>query len=350
MRRFWVHNSWWVKRLALLPVHLAVFAVAVFFLVRLMPGDPVLTIAGNEQLTPGQYEEIREALGMSGSLFSQFVSYVARIATLDLGTSLIDGSDVLDQIATRLPSTMEIAVLAMIVSVTLAVVSGILVLLRPHNVIARGVSVWGTSAGAVPDFCIGVVGIMVFYSFLRWAPAPIGRYDPLLSAPPRITGFPLADAALSGDTVLLASMIQHLWLPVLVLALGSTPTLLKGLLRALHRSRKEDSTLFRIATGAPRAVVLASIMRRALPTMVTMLGTVFGFLLGGAIIIERLFSIPGMGQFAINAVNRSDLVALQGFLIVVGAVTLVLFLLVDVANMLLDPRRRPGAAIEGVSA
>jgi peptide/nickel transport system permease protein len=94
-------------------------------------------------------------------------------------------------------------------------------------------------------------------------------------------------------------------------------------------------------------MVLSSIARRALPSTIAMFGTIFGFMLGGAVIVEQLFAMPGMGEYAVQAVTRSDFVALQGFLLIVAAVSLIIFLFVDVVNMILDPRRRPGAVTEG---
>ncbi len=346
-KRLWQKNSWWIRRVALLPVHLFLFAIAVFFLVRLIPGDPVLIVAGSDNITPEQYVEIQESLGLGGTLWDQVLVYLGRIVTLDLGRSPIDGVDVLEQIGWRFPATIEIALIAMVISITVTFVLTIFAMLRPRDPVARFVTFYARAAGAIPDFVLGVVGILVFYTILRWAPAPIGRYDPELLPPPRTTGFPLLDAALSSDTILLGSMLAHLWLPVLVLVVGSAPTIMKVLQRSIQRAIRDEATLFRVASGAPRAVVIASIVRRAMPSMVTMCGQLFGFLLGGAVVIEQLFAIPGMGQYAIQAVGRADFLALQAFLLTVATAVLVVFLLVDITNMLLDPRRRPGVAEKG---
>lgn len=348
MRGLWRRHSWWIQRVALLPLHLFLFAIVVFFLVRLIPGDPVMVVAGSDDISPEQYAQIQEALGLTGSLWDQLLGFLGRVVTLDLGRSPIDGLDVQEQIAWRLPATVEIAVLAMVLSVASTFALTIFAMLRPRNWIARWVTFYARSAGAIPDFVLGVVGILVFYTVLQWAPAPIGRYDAGLRPPPRTTGFPLLDAALSSDAILMASMIAHLWLPVLVLVVGSAPTIMKVLQRSIQRAMADEATQFRIASGAPRRAVIASIVRRAMPSMVTMCGQLFGFLLGGAVIIEQLFAIPGMGQYAIQAVGRTDFLALQAFLLTVAAAVLVVFLVVDLTNMILDPRRRPGVVAKGV--
>lgn len=347
MNSLWSANGWWIQRMLLVPVHLFAFAIVVFFLVRLIPGDPVLVVAGPDQLSQEQYEEIQAALGLSGPLWQQLVTYLGRLATGDLGRSPIDNMNVLDQMMIRLPATLELALLAMTFAILLTIVLTIFCMLRPNNVLARGLGVYARSAGAIPDFVLGVASILLFYAVLRWAPAPIGRYQPGLLPPPRITGFPLLDALLTADWILVRSMVNHLWLPVLVLVVGSVPTIMKVLLRSVQRATADEATLFRIASGAPQTMVLVSIIRRAMPNMVTMCGQLFGYLVGGAVIIEQLFAIPGIGQYGIQAVSRSDFVALQGFLLTVAASVLVVFFVVDVVNMLLDPRRRPGVRTKG---
>ncbi|OLT12399.1 hypothetical protein BJF78_04145 [Pseudonocardia sp. CNS-139] len=339
-------NLWWVRRLAVLPVHLFVFAVVVFFLVRLVPGDPVRSLSGGQTMTPEQYEAAREHLGLSGSIVEQLLAFLGRIGRLDLGSSVANGTSVSAEMATRLPQTAELAVLAMTLSAAVTLAVGFFVVLRPGNPLSRALAGYARAAGAVPDFCLGVAAIFVFYSVLHWAPAPIGRYDSLLNPPPRTTGFPLLDAALSSDALLLGSMLEHLVLPVLVLVVAYAPMLMKLFIRSLSQSIGDQATRFRIASGASPLMVGLSITRRALPSSVAMFGTIFGFMLGGAVIVEQLFAIPGMGEYAVQAVGRADFVALQGFLLVVGAVSLVVFFVVDVIIMLLDPRRRPGVTVE----
>jgi ABC-type dipeptide/oligopeptide/nickel transport system permease component len=343
----WAHQGWWIRRLAMLPVHLVVFAVIVFFLVRLVPGDPVAVLSGGQTMTPEQYEAARASLGLTSSLPVQLGTFLARTAALDLGSSVISGTPVLPEMLTRVPETVELAVLAMAVSALLTLVLGFLVVLRPRTLLARVVASYSRAAGAVPDFCLGVAGIFVFYSVLHWAPAPIGRYDPLLNPPPHATGFPLLDALLSSDAVLTTSMLAHLWLPVGVLVAAYAPMLVKLFVRALQQALDAQATTFRIASGAPRRTVLLSITRRALPATVAMSGTIFGFMVGGAVVVEQLFALPGMGQYAVTAVTRSDFVALRGFLLTVGFLSLLVFFLVDVVTMALDPRRRSGAAVTG---
>lgn len=347
MKAIWRRQSWWIKRLAMLPVHLFIFAIVVFFLVRLVPGDPVRVISGGQTMTPEQYDAARESLGLTGSVFTQLTTFLGNVGTGDFGESIINGAGVMDEMKRRLPETVELALLAMIVASVLTLVLGFFVVLRPRNVVSRVIAGYARAAGAIPDFCLGVLGIFVFYSVLHWAPAPIGRYDTMLNPPPQVTGFPLLDAALSSDTALLTSMAGHLWLPVAVLVIAYAPMLLKLFIRSVGQAKDAQATKFRIASGASNRMVMTSIARRGLPSTIAMFGTIFGFMLGGAVVVEQLFALPGMGEYAVQAVTRSDFVALQGFLLIVAAVSLLIFFFVDVVNMMLDPRRRPGVVTEG---
>ncbi|SDH07119.1 ABC transporter permease [Pseudonocardia oroxyli] len=347
MTHLWTRNGWWVRRLAVLPLHLLIFALVVFFLVKLIPGDPVAVLSGGQPMTPEQYEATRASLGLADPIWVQLTTFLGDAVRLDFGNSIISGIGVMDEMSTRLPETVELAVMAMTISALLALALGFLVVLRPRNAVSRVIASYARAAGAVPDFCLGVAGVFVFYSVLHWAPAPIGRYATSLNAPPRTTGFPFLDALLSSDTVLMSSMIQHLWLPIGVLVVAYAPMLLKLFIRSLDQAKNAQATRFRIASGASRPMVLLSVGRRALPSTIAMFGTIFGFMVGGAVVVEQLFAIPGMGEYAVQAVTRADFVALRGFLLVVGAVSLIVFFLVDVVTMSLDPRRRPGVATAG---
>lgn len=336
-------HRWWIGRILALPLHLMFFAIAVFALVRLIPGDPVYLMTAGTGIDQETYDRAADSLGLSGSLFDQFRNYSSQLLRLDFGSSIITGTPVMDELSVRLPQTLQLALISLFAASLLTAVIGYLVVFHPQSLVARLLGPYARAAGALPDFCLGVAGIFVFYYLLSWVPAPIGLIDPGISSPQRITGFSLIDALLTGNGAAFASIAQHLVLPVLVLAIAYAPLLLKIFVRALEDAVVAAPTMFRLSCGVPRRTVVESVARRALPTTVAMFGTVFGFLIGGAVIVEQLFAMPGMGQYAVNAVNSTDLIALQGFLLVTAGCTLVVFLVVDIVNMLLDPRRRPGA-------
>ncbi|HWK20282.1 MAG TPA: ABC transporter permease [Microbacteriaceae bacterium] len=346
LRHWWGLNRWWITRIAVLPVHIMVFAVIAFFLVRAVPGDPVLTILGGSiQYTQDDYDRVQRALGLDGGLGEQLVRYLGETVRLDLGKSMYTGRAVADEMAQRIPETLELALIALIATVAAALAAASVVVLRPRSWVARLLRVYSRMAGAVPQFILAVALIFIFYATLRWAPAPIGRTDPKTPPIQTVTGFPLLDALMTGNLEAFGSTVAHLVLPVIVMVLATTDLLLKILIASLDKAIDAPPTLFRAATGASRGVLLLSAYRRALPPMVTMSGVVFGHLLGGAVILEALFGLGAMGGYALEAVNTKDMVALQGFLLVSAVISLVLFLVVDLVNMALDPRRRPGVHV-----
>ncbi|MFD5179460.1 ABC transporter permease [Nocardia sp. NPDC058379] len=335
-------HRWWLARLAGLPVQIIAFAAVVFFIVHALPGDPVLAMTGG-RLTPEQLELARERLGLDRSLWAQFREFMTGVVHFDLGQSTATGRPVTEKLFEVLPATVELAVVGLAFTVLVALVLGFWLMTHPTGIVARVLRGYLGFAGALPDFVVGIVLIFVFYTTLHLVPAPIGRLDPLMSAPERVTGFPLLDCLLSGDTAALASMSAHLVLPISALVLYQAPVLVRLLSHATDDAIAAPCTLFRVSYGARRSTIWLSVYRRALPSMVSMLGTMLGTLLGGAIVLEKLFGLGGLGKFVVDAVSVADATAIRGFLVVVGAMTLIAFLLVDVTNMLLDPRRRPGA-------
>jgi len=342
--RFYASQRWWLLRLAALPVQLLAFALVVFFLLRAIPGDPVAMVSGG-QFTPESYRQLQHLMGLDGSLWEQLARSMARLARLDLGDSLVSGRSIATDLAVKLPLTLELAGLALLVTILLAGAASYLVITRPRSPVSWLIRHYAAAAGAVPEFALGIAAIFIFYATLHWAPAPIGLLSPRISAPMAVTGMPLIDALLAGRGDAVASIASHLALPVLVMAVAQTPALLNILLADLAAAIAAPATRFRLATGARHFVVLLSIYRRALPASVTMLGTMFGHLLGGAIVIETLFGLDGLGRYLIEAVQSSDLTTVQAVLLVSAALSLLVFLAVDLLNMLLDPRRRAGVGI-----
>jgi ABC-type dipeptide/oligopeptide/nickel transport system permease component len=339
-------QRWWMARVAALPLHLLVFVIATFFLVRAVPGDPVLILLG-QNYTPESYAALQQELGLDGSLLAQLGSYIANVARLDLGDSLMSGRPVLTEIRDRLPATLELAMLALGASVLVSVAAAYFVVMKPGNPLAKVVRGYARAAGAIPEYVIAIAAIFVFYATLQWAPAPVGRLAIEVISPPPVTGFPLLDALLDGNGEAFASILGHLVVPIGVMVLAQSALLVKLLVQGLEEQLDAPPTLFRIASGAPQRAAVASAFRRAAPPVVTMAGTLFGYMLGGAVVLESLFGFTGMGQYAVDAVNTGDVIATQGFLLVIAALALLVFLVVDLLNMIVDPRRRPGVDAEG---
>lgn len=336
-------HRWWLYRIAAFPVQLAVFGLVVFFLIRTIPGDPVRAALGPDA-SEEVYLRTQQQLGLDGSLLDQLGRFYTSLFTLDLGISTVSSRPVMDELVVRLPATIELALLCLLALVLVALPASYYAVMHPRGPLGRSIRAYARTAGAVPEFCIGVAMIFVFYAWLGWAPAPLGRVSPEASQPAPFTGMPLVDSVLTGSWSAVGSMVGHLVMPLLVSVIAQAAVVIRVLVAGLEASVDAAPTRFRIATGASRFSVVLSVYRRALPSAMTMLGTVFGYLLGGAVVIEALFGFSGIGQYMVDSVNAKDLIAMQGLLIVIGLIALTVFLLVDVAVMLLDPRRKPGLA------
>ncbi len=331
------------RRVLLTVVNFAVFVVASFFLVLLIPGDPVVVATGG-RLSGAELEAARAAYGLDGPWWQQFATFLKQMATFDLGTSIATGRPVAQELSIRVPATLELVVSGLVIATVVAVLLSHYVVTHRSRAVSRVALAYARSAGAVPEYVLGIAFLFVFYAVLRWAPAPAGRLDPILIAPDRVTGFPVLDAIIAGDGAAVGSYISHLTLPVAVMVVAHTALLMKMLIPSLDQAIDDPATRFRVASGAPRPMVLASIYRRALPAMVATIGMLFGLFLGGAVVLEALFGLGGLGQYAVDSVNSSDIFALRSFLIVTAGLCLLIYLLVDLVVMALDPRRASGAA------
>jgi peptide/nickel transport system permease protein len=327
------------------PLHLLVFAVATFFLVRSVPGDPVIARLG-QNWTMADYKRTQAALGLDGSLLDQFLRYMGNLLTLNLGNSLTTGRPVIGELAVRLPATLELALQSMALTILVSLICSYFAVMRPANVISGALRAHARAAGAIPEYVLAVIALFVFYSVLRWVPAPLGRLSPIMSPPARVSGFPMLDAIVQGQWEAAGSIFDHTILPIAVMTFAQSALLLKLLMVSLEEALDSAPTRFRIAAGATRLSVILSIYRRALPPAVIMSASLFGYMVGGAVIIETLFGFSGLGKYSVESVSTANYPALQGVLLVIATTSLLLFLLIDIVNMLMDPRRRPGVRTE----
>ncbi|MCF7549611.1 ABC transporter permease [Pseudonocardia sp. WMMC193] len=347
MSPFLARHRWWITRTLVLPLHVAVFASVAFFLVRLVPGDPVMArIDASGGFTQEDYDRAAEQMGLAGSVWSQFGRFWSELVTGNLGVSPVTGRPVWEEVMSRLPSTVELVTLGLLGCVALALVLAAITVTtrspRLHAVL-RG---YGKLAGSVPDFAVAILGLVLFFVVLQVIPAPLGRVDPRMTMPD-VTGFPLLDSVITGDWPVFAAITARYALPLAVLVLVHTPSLWRQLSLGLSEQVTASPTLFKVASGATRTSIHLSVLRRASASSVVMLGAMFGGLIGGVVVIEQLFGFGGVAQFAIGSVEQLDFVGLQGFLVVIAGLCLLVFFLVDLVNMILDPRRRPGVRVDG---
>ncbi|MFG9887717.1 ABC transporter permease [Pseudomonas sp. NY15364] len=326
-----------LARLTILVPQMFGVLLATFLLIRLLPGDPALLMLGN-MATPEQILSLRERLGLNGSIWSQFTSYLSTVVHGDLGTSMFTSNPVAVDLLDRVPATLELITYAMILTIMVSVVLAVVAVTKPNGMINRFSKVYGLAAGAVPDFWVGLLLIYFLFNVAGIAPAPFGRLDPILTAPPAVTGFLTIDTLLAGDTTAFASAVGRLWLPVLTLTIVNAGALMKMTQIVFADNYRSEFIRHARASGLSEWQLVRIAMRNSLPPIITMVGFLFGFLLGAAVLVETIFAWGGLGQYAVSAVMNSDYPALQGFVLVAAAFILIVYTVVDVLYGIADPR------------
>jgi peptide/nickel transport system permease protein len=332
--------SYTLKRIAsLLPVLLGI-TLAVFLLLRLIPGDAAVALAG-ERATPEQLAALREQLGLNQPLWLQYFAFLGNLLRLNLGSSLISGVPVLDEIRTRAAATFELSIAAMLVAIAIGIPAGVLAAVQKNRWLDQ-VTMAGSLLGvSLPVYWLGLLLVNVFAIGLNWLP-PSGRIGIAgsLSFQP-LTGFYTLDALLQLKLLALGDALTHLILPALTL--GTIPL---AIVARITRSAMLDvltQDYIRTAQAkglSQRRVIFRHALKNALLPINTTVGLQFGTLLGGAILTETIFSWPGIGSWIYDGILNRDYPVVQGGVVLVAIVFVLVNLLVDLSYGLVDPRVR----------
>ena len=314
--------------------------VVSFLLTRMLPGDPAAYFAG-PAATPESIAQIRESLGLDKPLPVQFFSYVVDLLQGDLGTSLSTGQPVLSELARRLPASLELTLLALLVSGSVGLALGIVAATRPGSLWDHLCRALVTAGVSLPTFFTGILLVYVFYFLLGWAPSPIGRLDFAYLPPPPVTGFYVIDAVLAQDWETARAAVGQLILPALTLALFTLAPIARMARGAMLQALSSDYIRTARASGLKRRqIVYGYALHNAILPVMTTLAMVFSFMLGANVLVEKVFAWPGIGSFAVEALVVSDYAAVQGFVLTMALLFVALNLVVDIAYTLLDPRIR----------
>ncbi len=312
--------------------------VITFILTRALPGDPAAYFAGGSA-TQEAVEQVRQQLGLNKPLLEQFFAYLGALSRGDLGLSLTTGQPVLQELLSRLPASLELVLVALVVACAVALPLGVLAATRPGSWIDQLCRLVTTAGVSLPTFFTGLLLAYVFYFLLGWAPSPLGRLDPMFSPPPAVTGLFVVDGLLAGDPGLAWAAGKQLMLPVATMALFVLAPIARMTRASMLAVLSADFVRTARASGLSSGTVLVTYaLRNALLPVVTTLGMVFGFMLGSSVIVEKVFAWPGVGSYAIDALTASDYAPVQGFVLAMGVLFVLLNLLVDVLYVLIDPR------------
>lgn len=309
-----------IRRLAVFVASLLVASALIFAACQALPGDVAQVMLG-QNASPQALEALRAKLGLDRPLPVRYAEWLGGLVTGDLGTSFLSRRPVAEQVAAKLEVTVSLVGGAMVLALLIAVPVGMLAAVRRRHPSGLAASVLSQVGLAIPAFWAGIMLIYVFAVKLRWLPA--NGYVPFLRSP--------------------AEWAAHLVLPVLALAVVQASVLVRYVRSAFIEVLAEDYYRTARAIGWHRLPgLLRHGVRNAALSVVTVLGLQLATLLVGAVVIESVFTLPGLGMLLLNAVSQRDLVVVQGTVMVLVAAVLVINALVDLSYLLIDPRLRAG--------
>lgn len=329
-----------LRRLGLAVLTLAGIIVVVFGVTHILPGNPAMVQAGG-YADKHTLQAIEQQMGLNQSLLTQFSSYLSSLLHGSLGTSYTTSNPVTQDLLNRLPATAELAVASTILATLIGMPLGLLAGLREGRLpdwLGRIGAIIGTS---IPLYWLGLVLIVVFYAGMHVAPAPSGEVDAFTVLPPTYTHSLILDSLISGDWSTFSNALGHLALPAITLGIVETAPILKITRSATLEVARSDYVRTAKAYGLSRREILRNdVLRNVATRVLTALGIVFGFLLGGSILVERIYDWPGIGLYAWNAVTTTDFNAIQGYILTCGVSYVLLNLAVDLLYAVVDPRIR----------
>ena len=307
-----------LRRLALLVPVVLIVGTVTFVLMQLTPGDPAAVMLGPEA-TPEQVETLRDSMGLNRPLYERYPRWLFDVLRLELGQSIFLNRPVSDAIRERITPTLQLTFYALVIAIGLGVPAGVFAALNRNSLLDRLLMLLAMSGTAIAGFFLGILLILLFAVTLRWLPS---------------SGY----VAFSDDPV---QHFRSMILPALAVGLsvaGLPARLIRSsMLDVLH----EDYIRTAVAKGLPpRRVAVGHALRNALMPAVTVFGYTLGDLLGGAVVVEIVFGLPGMGQLVVNSIARRDFPVIQGVVMSIAVLYLLTSLLVDILYVFLDPRVR----------
>jgi peptide/nickel transport system permease protein len=327
------------RRLILFAITLWLVLTFTWILTRLVGGNPAVKLAGPTP-TPAIVHGIEVKLGLDKPLLAQYFSYLGNLVRGHLGTDFFTQQSVGQEVVDRAPATLQLVAFGALLAVGLGVMLGILGAVRPGRAadqLGRLLSVLGLST---PDFFLGLLLAYFFFFRLRVFPAPIGQLPVGVTPPPKVTGFYLIDSLIAGQPGVFWAFIKQLVLPAVTLGLIYMAPILRLTRASMLESLRSDSVLYADACGLRRGFVTRYAVRQSMTLVVTYLGILLAALLGGDVLVEQVYSWGGLGQFGVDAVTNNNYPAIQAFVLIVGVLALIIYTIVDILYVVIDPRVR----------
>lgn len=324
-----------LKRLLWFIPTVAGLIAVVFFVSHVIPADPARLVAG-DTATPAQVEALRKQYGFDRPLVVQLGLYLKQLARGDLGTSLFTSRPIAEDLRRRLPATIELTLVAMLLAVGIGIPLGVICAVRRNTLIDHVLRVVTVSGLAIASFWLAIVLQLVFSMHLGWTPLN-GRLEGF--APAGVTGLFLVDSLIAGELGSFGTALSHIALPAVTLAVPGLATIVRFTRAGVLDALQSNFVLYQRAMGLPEwLIVWKYVLRNALISTVTQIGLLFGILMAGAVVVEAIFDWPGIGAYAFSSIYQSDYNAVMGFTLWAGSIFILVNLLVDLAQAMIDPR------------
>ncbi len=325
-----------VKRiLMLIPVLLGV-SIIVFLIMRVFSPDPAPIVLG-QHATIEDTEAWREANGLNDPIYIQYFNYIKGALTGDLGNSYYTKTPVTQEIFSRFPATVELAVAAIIFASIFGILIGAVSAVKKNSIFDNAGMVLALIGVSMPIFWLGILLIILFAGVLHVLPSGT-RIDPLLQ-PMGGTGFYIIDTIMIGDWEALGNTLQHLILPALALGMYSMAIITRMTRSSMLETLNQDYIRTARAKGiSERKVITHHALRNAMIPVTTVIGLQLGSLLGGAVLTETVFSWPGIGNYTVQCILKSDFPVVQGVVLLIACIFVLINLVVDIIYAFIDPR------------
>ncbi|WP_371420603.1 ABC transporter permease [Tardiphaga sp.] len=319
----------------------ALFGVLIFtfLLMRVLPGDPAVFFASGPNSGKEEIETIRKQMGLDKPVPQQLFLYLYDVGRGNLGRSLMTGQNVTKDLRERLPASLELTFSALLIAMVLAIPLGVLAALKPGSLIDHGVRLFCALGVCVPTFVSGLLLIYIFYYLFGVSPDPTGRVDIFTTLPPAHTGFLLIDFALASDFDGWWAAFKQLILPACTMALFVIAPLARITRASMLASLGSDFVRTARSVGLSWwRIIVTYALRNAILPVITIAGIVFSTMLGANVLVEKVFSWPGVASYALDALLSSDYAPVQGFVLLMASVFVIVNLVVDVLYGIADPR------------
>ncbi|MCL4553191.1 MAG: ABC transporter permease, partial [Candidatus Marsarchaeota archaeon] len=304
------------RLLFIVPVVLGAIFIA-FFLTRIVPGNPIDRVAG-PYVSNERRAEMKHEAGLDLPFYQQFANYLGNLAQGDMGISYTTAQPVIKDLTERLPATVELVTYGIGLAILVGIPLGIISAVKRGSLIdhlSRVISVAGVS---VPLFWLALVLLFFFFFSLRLLPGPLGRLPTGMAAPQTITGFFTIDSLLTGNWEAFREAVRALVLPVIVLGLVAMAPIARMTRSSMVDALESDYIRAARAMGLPgRVIIWRYALKNALLPVITIIAAVYGYAIGGEVLLEYIFAWPGIGLYSFNAILASDFPAIQGFIILV---------------------------------